>query len=42
MLLIDEIEAIWHKIDTDDNWSLFHQKIESIHEMRNVLVDEDY
>lgn len=29
-MLIDEVEKIWSAIDKDDDWSLFHAKIEAI------------
>jgi len=33
-LIINEIENIWNEIDQNNDWSLFHQKIESIRAMR--------
>jgi serine/tyrosine/threonine adenylyltransferase len=32
-MLIDEVEAIWAAIDAQDDWSLFHAKIDTIREM---------
>ncbi|GGD07479.1 protein adenylyltransferase SelO [Aquisalinus flavus] len=35
-MLIDEVEAIWEKIDEDDDWSAFEQKLEDIAVMRKA------
>ncbi|GAB4518633.1 MAG: YdiU family protein [Parvularculaceae bacterium] len=37
-LLIDEIEAIWSRIDERDDWSAFAAKLDEIAEMRDALV----
>ena len=29
-LLIDEVEAIWQRIDADDDWSALHRKVDAI------------
>ncbi len=36
-LLIDEIESIWKEIDSTDDWSKFHAKIDQIRQMRNAI-----
>jgi len=35
-LLIDEIESIWTAIDQKDDWSLFHNKLQSIRTFRGL------
>ena len=37
-LLIDEIEALWDPIAEDDDWSLFHAKIDGIRAKRKALL----
>lgn len=39
-LLIDEIEAIWSPIASDDDWSLFHAKLDGIAQKRKALLGE--
>ncbi len=41
-MLIDEIEAIWSKIATDDDWSDFDDKIEEIRDMGKVYGFSNY
>ena len=36
-LLIEEIESLWEAIAQDDDWSLFHAKLDEIEVMRSVL-----
>ena len=39
-LLIDEIEALWDRIAEDDDWSLFHAKVDGIRAKRKALLGE--
>ena len=39
-LLIDEIEHLWASIAEDDDWSLFHAKLDSIAQRRKALLAE--
>jgi hypothetical protein len=35
-MLIDEVEAIWARIATDDDWSAFRDKLAEIGSMRDA------
>lgn len=35
-LLIDEIEKIWHAIETKDDWTLFEKKLQSLRSFRGI------
>ena len=35
-MLIDEVEAIWKPIAEQDDWSVFHAKLDAIDEMREA------
>lgn len=36
-MLIDEVEAIWERIDRDDDWAPFHAKVAAIRDMGAAL-----
>ena len=38
-LLIDEVEAIWKPIAEQDDWSLFHAKIEDVRSVKELMRD---
>ena len=35
-MLIEEVEAIWKPIADNDDWSVFHTKLQAIDEMREA------
>ena len=37
-LLIDEIESLWDAIASEDDWSLFHAKLDGIAAKRKALL----
>lgn len=37
MMLWEDVEAIWSRIDEEDNWSDFHRKLADIEDQRRIF-----